>query len=88
MNWPREILSKARRRRGFTLFEIVLTLLIISIAAAMVIPAAANATSPRLRTAANVLAADIDFCSSECIAQPSGSAGDFVRWLAQQVHDD
>ena len=57
--------------RGFTLFELVLTLLIIGIAAAMVIPAAANASSPRLRTAANVLAADIDFCSSECIAQPN-----------------
>ncbi len=59
------------RHRAFTLFEIVLCLLILGIAAAMVLPAAANAGSPRLRSAANALAADIDFCSSECIAQPS-----------------
>lgn len=56
---------------GFTLFEVVLVLLIIGIAAAMVVPAAANASSPRLRTAANVLAADVDYCASECIAQPN-----------------
>jgi prepilin-type N-terminal cleavage/methylation domain-containing protein len=57
--------------RAFTLFELVLVLLILGIAASIVLPAAANASSPRLSTAANVLAADIDFCSSECIAQPN-----------------
>ncbi|HVT79065.1 MAG TPA: type II secretion system protein [Phycisphaerae bacterium] len=59
------------RSGGFTLFEVVLSLLIIGIAAAMVIPAATNASSSRLRTAANILAGDVDFCSSECISQPN-----------------
>jgi Tfp pilus assembly protein FimT len=57
---------------AFTLFEIVLVVLIMGIvAAALVPPVGANLYSPRLRMAANVLAADIEYCASECIAQPS-----------------
>jgi prepilin-type N-terminal cleavage/methylation domain-containing protein len=59
-------------RRAFTLFELVLVSLILGIiAAALVPPVGANLYSSRLRTAANVLASDIDFCASECIAQPN-----------------
>jgi len=58
-------------RRAFTLFEIVLILLVLGIAATMVVPATNNLTSPRLKTAAIVLAADLEFCQSECIAQPA-----------------
>lgn len=58
-------------RRAFTLYELVLVVLILGIiAAALVPPIGANLYSSRLRTAANVLAADLDFCASECIAQP------------------
>ncbi len=62
----------SRRAGGFTFFELVLVLLIIGIAAAALVPAVnGNIRSPKLRTAANVLAADIEYCASECIAQPS-----------------
>ena len=57
--------------RGFTLFEIVLVVLIVGIIGAVVVPAAMNMGSPRLKTAANVLAADIEFCLSECVARPN-----------------
>jgi prepilin-type N-terminal cleavage/methylation domain-containing protein len=61
-----------RGRFAFTLFEMVLVILILGIvAAALVPPLGNNLYSPRLRTAANVLAADIDFCASECITRPS-----------------
>lgn len=57
---------------AFTLFEMTLVVLIIGIiAAALVPPMGRNLTSPRLRTAANILATDLEFCASECIAQPS-----------------
>lgn len=58
--------------RAFTLMEILTVVCILGIiAAALVPPLENNVLSPRLRTAANTLAADIDFCASECIAQPS-----------------
>ena len=58
--------------RAFTLMELLTVVCILGIiAAALVPPIEGNVFSPRLRTAANVLAADIDFCASECIAQPS-----------------
>ena len=60
------------RRPAFTLFEMMAVVFILGIiAAALVPPLGNNVYSPRLRTAANVLAGDIDFCASECIAQPN-----------------
>jgi Tfp pilus assembly protein FimT len=59
-------------RGAFTFYEIMLVVLIVGIiAAALVPPLGNNLYSSRLRTAANVLAGDIDFCASECIAQPN-----------------
>jgi len=60
------------RGRGFTLFELLLVVLVIGICAAVLVPSVgSNLHSPRLKSAANVLAADIEFCSSECITRPS-----------------
>jgi prepilin-type N-terminal cleavage/methylation domain-containing protein len=62
------------RGRGFTLFELVLVVLVVGIAAAILLPAVGdNLGSPRLKSAADVLAADIEFCSSECITRPTAA---------------
>jgi|GEM_PF-2561730 len=58
-------------RRGYTLFELVLTLLIIGIIAAIAVPTVGQSMGqPRLKTAANLVAADIEFVMSECISRP------------------
>jgi prepilin-type N-terminal cleavage/methylation domain-containing protein len=58
------------RCAGFTLFELVLVVLVIGIAAAALVPAVGNVRSPALKQACNVVAADVDFCMSECINKP------------------
>jgi Tfp pilus assembly protein FimT len=56
------------------LFELVLVVLVVGICAAILLPAVGdNLASPRLRAAANVLAADIEFCSSECITRTTAA---------------
>ncbi len=63
--WP------GKRARAYTLFELMLVVLIIGIAAAAIVPAVGNNVhSSSLRAAANVLAADIELCASDCIGQP------------------
>jgi len=49
---------------------VTVVLILGIIAAALIPPLGNNIYSPRLRTAANVLAADVDYCASESIAQP------------------
>src|SRR4051812_7847253 len=63
-------------RRAFTLFEMTLVVLVLGIvAAALIPPIGNNLTSPRLRTAANVVACDLEYCASESIAQPTALRG-------------
>jgi Tfp pilus assembly protein FimT len=57
--------------RAFTLFEIVQVLLILGIAAMMVVPKVGNLYAGRMKSAANLLASDIEFCQSECIGNPN-----------------
>jgi prepilin-type N-terminal cleavage/methylation domain-containing protein len=60
------------RFRGFTFAELAIVVLIVGIIALLAIPAMNNnMSSPRLSTSANVLAADIEFCLSECVARPN-----------------
>ena len=64
--------TRPTTRPAFTLFELVLTVLVIAIAAAILVPAVGNNLySSRLPSAANVLASDIEFCASECITRPA-----------------
>ena len=60
------------RANGFTVFELTMVVMVIAIVAAILVPSVGNnLRSSRLSTAANVLAADIEYCSSECITRPS-----------------
>src|SRR5271169_512195 len=59
-------------RRAFTLFELVTVVFIIGLAAAVLFAAAGgDLHSPRLATAANILASDIELCQGECINRPN-----------------
>lgn len=60
-------LSSRFRKRGFTLVEIIMVVVILGIAALMAIPMVSNAADVQVRAAANRIAADIDYAKSMAI---------------------
>lgn len=55
--------------RGFTLAEMILVVVILSIAALMALPFAVSGSSMQLRSAANVIAADLEYAKSMAISR-------------------
>ena len=53
--------STATRSGGFTLIEIIIVVVILGIAAAMAVPMFSGAADMQLRSAANRIAADLDY---------------------------
>jgi len=54
---------------GFTLIEVLLVVVIIAIAAMIVVPMASSAASTQLRSAANMIAADLEYTKSMAISR-------------------
>jgi prepilin-type N-terminal cleavage/methylation domain-containing protein len=58
-----------RRRSGFTLIEILIVVVILAIAAMTAIPMMTSAGSVQIRSAANMVAADLEYAKSMAIAR-------------------
>jgi len=58
-----------RKRSGFTLIEILIVVVIIAIAAMTAIPMMTSAASMQIRSAANMVAADLEYAKSMAIAR-------------------
>lgn len=56
-------------KSGFTLIEIVIVIVVISIAALLAIPMMSSAASLQIRSAANMLAADLEYAKSMAISR-------------------
>ena len=54
---------------GFTLIEIVIVVVIVAIAAMMAIPIISSATSFQIRSAANIIAADLEYAKTIAISK-------------------
>lgn len=61
--------ARLSRGGGFTLAEIMLVVVILGIAALMAIPFAVSGSSMQLRSAANVIAADLEYAKSMAISR-------------------
>jgi len=57
------------QRSGFTVIEILIVVVIIGIAAMMVIPMMTSAASMQIRSAANMIAADLEYAKSMAISR-------------------
>jgi general secretion pathway protein H len=62
-------LNARRARRGFTLIELMIVMVILAIAAAMVVPMASSAGSMQVRAAGNMVAADLEYAKSMAISR-------------------
>ena len=60
-----------RVRNGFTLVELIIVVVILSIAALIAVPMVSNAADIQVRAAANRIAADIDYVKSLAITHQS-----------------
>jgi len=58
-----------RKRSGFTLIEVLIVVVILAIAAMTAIPMMSSAGSVQIRSAANMVAADLEYAKSMAIAR-------------------
>lgn len=76
-------------RSGFTLLEILIVVVIIAIAAMIAVPLATSAASVQARSAANMIAADLEYAKSMAISRGQSfsvafdAGGDCYRILDQ-----
>jgi type IV fimbrial biogenesis protein FimT len=61
--------GRYRLRRGFTLVEVIIVVVIISIAAMMAVPMFSSAGSMQISSAANIIAADLEYAKSMAITR-------------------
>jgi type II secretion system protein H len=66
---PETAYGLLRRISGFTMIELLIVVVIIAIAAMTVIPMMSSAGSVQIRSAANMIAADIEYAKSMAIAR-------------------
>lgn len=65
------LLVARRRARGFTLIELMITVMLMGIAAAMVIPAINSTDSTHLAAGVSLMIADMDFAQTMAINVPA-----------------
>ena len=63
--------------RGFTLVEIVIVVIIIGIAALVTVPMMSSAASMQIRSAANMIAADLEYARSMAISRGQNYSVEF-----------
>jgi prepilin-type N-terminal cleavage/methylation domain-containing protein len=64
-------------KRGFTIIEIVIVVVIISIAALVAVPMMSSAASLQIRSAANMIAADLEYARSMAISRGQNFSVEF-----------
>jgi prepilin-type N-terminal cleavage/methylation domain-containing protein len=74
-------------RRGFTLVELMIVMVILGIAAAIVVPMASSAGTLQVRAAGNMVAAGLEYAKSLAISRGNNYAVHFTTAQAYQIED-
>lgn len=82
-----------RHRRGYTLLELMVVLVLMGIAAALVIPNVSGSESIRVQTAVRAIASDIMYTQSDALAYQARRAVVFdpagnSYWIAEVTDDE
>src|SRR5262245_48745623 len=84
----------ASRRRGFTLIDLMVTIAVLAVAAAVIIPGVSNNDRLRLMAAANVMTSDIELAQVMTISFPNDpivvrfDPDNATYWLARPADPD
>ncbi|MFZ9034235.1 MAG: pilus assembly FimT family protein [Anaerohalosphaeraceae bacterium] len=76
-----------RGRNGFTLVEIIIVVVILSIAAMIAVPMVSSAADMQVRSAANQIAAHLDYAKSMAITHQRAYSVVFISNKSYQVQD-
>ena len=78
-----------RSSKGFTLVELIIVVMILSIAALMAVPMVSNAADIQVRSAANRIAADLDYAKNLAITHQSHYSVIFDEsGESYEIHDE
>jgi len=72
---------------GFTLIEILIVIVILAIAAMTVVPMMSSAASMQIRSAANMIAADLEYAKSMAISRGQYFSVVFIDAKSYQIQD-
>ena len=76
------------RKNAFTIIEIIVVMVILSIAAVLAVPMISSAADVQVRSAANMIAADLDYAKSMAISRQQNHTVIFdIANESYEVHD-
>lgn len=91
------IMKKYRQKNGFTLIELLVVVVILAIAAAMAVPMFSGSAQMQVASAANMIAADLEYAKSMAISRQkifgvafdtANNKYDVVEYNDVTFHDD